>query len=194
MQQKQLEQIDKYVRKIFTHDETGHDYYHMKRVANMAKEIAISENANVFICEAAGLLHDIGDHKLFSDPVKEKKKMITYLQSINLSTEHITAVNIAIENISFSRGKVPRSLEGKIVQDADRLDAIGAIGIARAFAYGGSKGNLIFADTRKGTTIEHFYDKLLKLKDLMHTRLAKEMALKRHAIMENYLTEFFKEW
>lgn len=195
MNTSEIKKIYDYVEAVFKSDETGHDYYHMKRVAQMAKKIAAKENANQFICEAAGLLHDIGDYKLFSDSLNEMKKMNTFLNSIGLSTNDIKHVNIAIENVSFSKGAIPESLEGKIVQDADRLDAIGAIGIGRAFAYGGSKGKLMFDEAKSlDTTIQHFYDKLLKLKDMMHTDFSKQIAIERHVFMEKYLAQFLKEW
>lgn len=195
MTQTQLEKMYDYVEDIFKGDETGHDFYHMKRVAQMAKTIGLRENADVFICEAAGLLHDIGDHKLFLDPLKEMKKMEEFLQSISLSFDEIEEIKLAIKDVSFSKGRVPFSLEGKIVQDADRLDALGAIGIARTFAYGGSRGKLLYDESdSKDTSIQHFYDKLLTLKELMHTSYAKKIAEERHEFMNNYLNVFFEEW
>lgn len=195
MNMTEINKIYDYVEGVFKDDETGHDYYHMKRVAQMAKKIAVKEHANQFICEAAGLLHDIGDRKLFIDPIKEINKMHDFLNSIGLSTDDIKQINTAIENVSFSKGAIPESLEGKIVQDADRLDAIGAIGIGRAFAYGGSKGKLIYSEQEPvDTTVQHFYDKLLKLKDMIHTDFAKDVATQRHDFMKEYLAQFLKEW
>lgn len=187
--------IRDYVYTIFHDDETGHDYFHMERVARMAKAIAVKENADLFICEAAGWIHDVGDQKLFSDTDKELMELNVFLQSIDCTQVQIDNIHSAHKDISFSKGNTPVTLEGKIVQDADRLDALGAIGIARTFAYGGSKEQLIWHNNKKeNTSIQHFYDKLLHLKKLMHTSTAKEIASERHLFMETYLNQFFNEW
>ncbi|WP_099158311.1 HD domain-containing protein [Virgibacillus ndiopensis] len=193
--EKQLQAIQVYVKEIFHDDATGHDYFHMKRVAEMAKTIAKQENADLFVAEAAGWLHDIGDHKLFDNPTKVINDLYSFLESIQVSSDEIEKVRIAARDVSFSKGKTPTTIEGKIVQDADRLDAIGAIGIARTFAYGGAKGQLIFHDSKQeSTSIRHFYDKLLKLKDLIHTATAKQIANERHSFMETFLEQFYEEW
>lgn len=194
MKKRQLHLIKNYVMKLFQHDETGHDFYHMQRVARLAKEIALYENADSFICELAAWVHDVGDRKLFENPAVVIAEMNDFLASIQISQANIDLVNEIIKNISFSKGNVPSSLEGKIVQDADRLDAIGAIGIARTFAYGGAKGQLIHHNDRKDTSIQHFHDKLLKLRDGIHTEKAKQIALERHRFMEEYLEQFYREW
>lgn len=195
MKNVQLANIEQYTRGLFQHDATGHDFYHMKRVAQMAKQIAVEEKANVFICEASGWVHDIGDYKLFTNPKVELTKLATYFKTIHLTDEEINQIYIAIKDVSFSKGEIPVSLEGKIVQDADRLDALGAIGIARTFAFGGAKGQSIFNDAnKKGTSIQHFHDKLLKIKDLMNTKTAKQIAQKRHQFIEKYLEQFYSEW
>ncbi|HLR72239.1 MAG TPA: HD domain-containing protein [Pseudogracilibacillus sp.] len=195
-QKKQLQEIRKFIYNKFYRDETGHDFYHMARVAEMARSISISENADSFICEVAGWVHDIGDHKLFNHPNKEIEKMKGFLKSIHMNNKQIAQINAAIKDISFSKGNLtPKTLEGKIVQDADRLDAIGAIGIARTFAYGGANGQLIYHPVNKeGTSIQHFYDKLLKLKDSINTSTGKKIAEKRHIILKNFLEQFFDEW
>lgn len=193
--EEQLNAIRAYVQAMFHEDVTGHDFFHMERVARLARDIARKENANEFICEAAGWIHDIGDHKLFANPGKAWQDGIDYLLSLDLTEVQITQISDAVKDVSFSKGKqIPDTLEGKIVQDADRMDAIGAIGIARTFAYGGANNQLIHHTDQKNTSIQHFYDKLLKLKDFMHTSTAKEMAQQRHQFMEDFLEQFFKEW
>ncbi|HLR51345.1 MAG TPA: HD domain-containing protein [Candidatus Avamphibacillus sp.] len=195
-QRRQLREIRKFIYSKFHHDETGHDFYHMARVAEMAKLISISENADSFICEVAGWVHDIGDHKLFNHPNEEIEKMKVFLKSIHINNKQIAQINDAIKDVSFSKGNLtPKTLEGKIVQDADRIDAIGAIGIARTFAYGGANGQLIYHPVDKeGTSIQHFYDKLLKLKDSINTSTGAKMAEERHLILKNFLEQFFHEW
>lgn len=191
----QLKNIKQYVKTLFHSDATGHDFYHMQRVANMAKKLALSENKNPFICEVAGWIHDIGDEKLFVNPEKALTEMNEFLLSLVISNEELLQIQIASKDVSFSQGRIPTTLEGKIVQDADRLDALGAIGIARTFAYGGAKGQLIHHHTvKEGTSIQHFYDKLLMLKDQMHTDTAKNIAEERHRFMQAFVTQFFEEW
>ncbi|GGJ46213.1 HD domain-containing protein [Virgibacillus salexigens] len=190
----QLIEIQKLIRNLFSDDYTGHDFFHMERVATTAGKIAKIEDADLFICEAAAWLHDVGDAKLFTDPEETIKELDLFLQRIAMNEYQINKVKEAIQDVSFSKGGNPTTLEGKIVQDADRLDAIGAIGIARAFAYGGANRNYINHDTNKNNTIQHFYDKLLKIKELLHTEAAKKIADERHRFMEVYLLQFEKEW
>ncbi|HLQ71425.1 MAG TPA: HD domain-containing protein [Bacillota bacterium] len=190
----QLDAIRKHVQSIFSADVTGHDAAHMMRVANLAKEIGHCEEADVFITEAAALLHDIGDKKLFSDPDKAIKETEHFLSGIGISNNTIKNLKHIIMDVSFSKGSIPTSLEGKIVQDADRIDAIGAIGIARTFAYGGANGQPIHHQQSDTTSIQHFYDKLLKLKDTLHTPKAKEMATERHQFLLTFLEQFWHEW
>ncbi|WP_047980081.1 HD domain-containing protein [Ornithinibacillus contaminans] len=194
-ERKQLEAVTSYCQDIFGNDATGHDFFHLQRVARLANQIAVEEDADVFICTAGAWLHDVGDHKLFRDPSGALHKMDLFLQSITLTNEQIQAIHQAIENISYSKGKIPDTIEGRIIQDADRIDALGAIGIARTFAYGGAKSRLIYHNEDKSeTSIQHFYDKLLKLKDTLHTASAKQLAEERHQFMEAYLDQFFREW
>ncbi|QKY69170.1 HD domain-containing protein [Lentibacillus sp. CBA3610] len=193
----QLDAIRDYVYTVFNNDSTGHDFFHMERVALMARHIAKEEQGDPFICEAAGWVHDIGDRKLFSGPQQAISDLYKFLQSIGCSNEDINRISTAAEDVSFSKGKIPSVLEGKIIQDADRLDAIGAIGIARTFAYGGASGQLIWyneEELQQQTSIQHFYDKLLHLKDSMNTDTAKQIADQRHQFMETYLKQFFWEW
>lgn len=193
----------------FKGESSGHDWWHMYRVWKLAKHIAKKEKADLFVVELSALLHDIADVKFNpnSSPLGEVEKI---LAPFGLERPLIERIAFIVENISFSKelaGKEFNDKEGLIVRDADRLDAIGAMGIARAFAYGGKLGR-VFHDpeqkpklndyshylSREGTTINHFYEKLLLLKDKMHTKTAKEIAQKRHKFMEAYLKEFFAEW
>ncbi|WP_077326598.1 HD domain-containing protein [Virgibacillus siamensis] len=191
----QLNAIRDYAHSIFSDDCTGHDFFHMKRVAQMARNIALEEGADVFICEAAAWIHDIGDAKLFSNRNKVLNHLTDFLQSIDISDAEYKQIRHTADDVSFQKGKTPDTLEGKIVQDADRLDAIGAVGIARTFAYGGSQGQLIWnTSNQTDTSLQHFYDKLLKLKSLMNTESAKRIAIERHQFMEVYLEQFFREW
>ncbi|MBP2078284.1 HD domain-containing protein [Oceanobacillus polygoni] len=191
----QLETIRDYVFTLFREDETGHDFFHMRRVARIARRIAEAEQADVFLCEAAAWLHDVGDTKLFPNPNETVEKMNNFLASISLNEDQVHAINHIISGVSFSKGDaIPDTLEGRIVQDADRLDAIGAIGIARTFAYGGANKQLLYHPTNKSNSIQHFYDKLLKLKDLMHTETARALAKERHQYMEAFLKQFYQEW
>lgn len=191
---KQFEAIRNYVHRIFAEDATGHDYEHMKRVAGMAREIAIHEGIDPFLCEVAAWLHDIGDRKLFTNPELATAEMNELLTSIHFSKQQIDEINQIISTVSFQKGLIPVSIEGKIVQDADRIDALGAIGIARTFQYGGANNQPIYQKGNRSTSVQHFYDKLLKIKDLMHTNYAKRLAAERHAFMENFLEQFYKEW
>ncbi|WP_010530778.1 HD domain-containing protein [Lentibacillus jeotgali] len=189
--------IRDYVYTLFNDDVTGHDFFHMKRVAFMARYLAEQEQADPFICGAAGWVHDIGDQKLFANPDKAISELREFLCSIGCTTGEISNIQTASEDVSFSKGSIPDALEGKIVQDADRLDAIGAIGIARTFAYGAANSQMLWHDDeegRKETSVQHFYDKLLHLKNLMNTPAAAQIAVERHQFMETYLNQFFKEW
>ncbi|WP_430785634.1 HD domain-containing protein [Virgibacillus flavescens] len=191
----QLDSIRDYIFNLFQDDATGHDFYHMERVARLAKTIARNEAADAFITEAAAWLHDVGDKKLFVNPQLARIEMDEFLDEINVTKHEVKAIQSAMESVSFSKGLTPSTLEGKIVQDADRLDAIGAIGIARVFAYGGTKDQHIYDGTNpNNTSIQHFYDKLIKLKGMMHTQTAIDMAKERHQFMETYLDHFFQEW
>jgi uncharacterized protein len=200
---------EKYVQKYFIADSTGHDWWHIFRVRNLALKIAESEGGDRFIIEMAALLHDLDDWKITGDSSYAKTKH--WLNGLGLQPETGSGILKVISQVSFKGAgekTEPGNLEAKIVQDADRLDAMGAIGIARAFAYGGSKGRLIFHPQihpeihpdfesykkSTGPTINHFYEKLLHLKERLNTETAKQMAERRHRFMEVYLQEFFLEW
>ncbi len=201
-----------YVKNELAHGEKGHDWWHIYRVLQNARTINQHENGDTLIVELASLLHDIADSKFHhGDESIGPYKAKGWLQSLGLdagTTDHVIAI---IENMSFksSLGKINfTSKELQIVQDADRLDAIGAIGIARAFHYGGYKNREIYNPdvkpsrnlskeeykTSTGPTINHFYEKLLLLKDKMNTQMGKKMAEARHKFMEDYLDQFYKEW
>ncbi|PWN60644.1 HD domain-containing protein [Chryseobacterium oncorhynchi] len=192
--------------------EAGHDWFHIERVWKLAKKIAETENCNQEVVELSALLHDIADPKFHNgDETIAPKISRAFLEGQNVSDETIEKVLYVIENISFknrSNAPIDPSLELQIVQDADRIDAIGAIGIARTFNFGGFKNNPMYdpeiqpklgmskEEYKKsnGTTINHFYEKLLLLKDLMNTEKGRKMAEERHNYMLNFLDEFYKEW
>lgn len=199
-----------FVKNIFENDFSGHDYFHTLRVYKMATNIAIKENADIEIVQLSALLHDVDDIKLSPKTHANKDNAVSFLKANNVDENKINTVCQIISEVSFagSDSVVPKSLEGKCVQDADRLDAIGAIGIARAFAYGGHhnrelhnpdikpKMNMSREEyyTNNSTTINHFYEKLFLLKDLMNTKTAKEISTHREAYMKEYITEFMAEW
>lgn len=194
---------------IFKNDFSGHDFWHTLRVYNVAKMIAEKEKCDMEIVCLASLLHDFDDAKI-TNSTTELENATKWLKENNYPQERIDCIKDIINNISFKGvdTKIPDTIEGKIVQDADRLDAIGAIGIARTFAFGGTKGREMWDPSEhyvdnmneeeyrknKGNTINHFYEKLLKLKDMMNTETAKEIAEHRHLYMENFLEEFYSEW
>lgn len=198
-----------YVRETMKEDSSGHDWWHIWRVRNLALKIAQQEGGNLFLIEMAALLHDLDDWKITSDANVSRTE--NWLRKLELQPETILKIHRIIDEVSFKGAgveTVPSSLEAQIVQDADRLDAMGAIGIARTFAYGGTRERLIFhpdvkpenhADfeeykNNNGPTINHFYEKLLLLKGRLNTPTAKIMGDRRHRFMEIFLEEFFKEW
>ncbi len=206
-----IENTIEYVKRIFAGDSSGHDYHHTMRVYRLAVQIAKKENADLQTVQLAALLHDVDDAKLSPETCATKKNAVDFMESNGVDNQIIKTVCKIIEEVSFAGtdSVVPSTIEGKCVQDADRLDAMGAIGIARAFAYGGSKGRKIYdpeikplmnmskEEYRKNensTSINHFYEKLLLLRDMMNTETAKKMAGHRQVIMENYLEEFLAEW
>ena len=194
-----------YIKDIFKDDFSGHDIEHSIRVYNNAMRIIKDEIANKYLVMLASLLHDVDDIKLF----KDSNHLEEYLLSINTESFIINKIKEIISQVSFkgTDTMVPNTIEGKIVQDADRLDALGAIGIARTFAYGGSRNRKMydFNDlpklnmnaeeyfNNKNNTINHFYEKLLLLKDLMNTTKGKELAIERHKFLESFLEQFISE-
>jgi uncharacterized protein len=206
-----IEQTEIFVRNELGHDATGHDWYHVDRVRRNALHICKKEKTgDSFIIEMAALLHDISDEKLNESAKLGEAKLESFLHTLSLSNKSIHHIKQIIETISYKGGRKTEleTIEAKIVQDADRLDAIGAIGIARTFAYGGKKGQLIYDPNikvreemsleeyrnGKSTSIHHFYEKLLKLKDLLNTEEAKKMAESRQQMMVLFLKQFYQEW
>ncbi|MCC9168244.1 HD domain-containing protein [Pontibacter harenae] len=201
-----------HVKQLLAGEGSGHDWWHIYRVWNNAKSIAAHEQANLFVVELAALLHDIGDHKFHNgDETVGPRMAYEWLQQLQVSKEVSNHIYDIIKEISFKGAGTSSEMstvEGCIVQDADRLDAIGAIGIARTFAYGGHKNRELYNPevapvlhdnfeaykTSTAPTINHFYEKLLLLKDRMHTASAKKLAEQRHAYMENFLSQFYAEW
>jgi uncharacterized protein len=201
-----------YVKQELENAEGGHDWWHIERVWNTAKHIAKSEQVDLLVVELGALLHDIADSKFHNgDETVGPRKAREFLASQHVNEEVINHVILIIENISYKGGKEAqkfKSAELDVVQDADRLDAMGAIGIARAFNYGGFKNreiynptippnlNMTTAEYKSSTapTINHFYEKLLLLKDRVNTPTGQAMAAQRHAYMEGFLAQFYKEW
>jgi len=192
--------------------EGGHDWWHIYRVWKTAQHIAQFEDVDSFIVELGALLHDIADSKFHGGyeeigPLRARK----FLQSLQVDGKVIAHIEAIISNISFKGGNIPqqfKSLELDVIQDADRLDALGAIGIARTFNYGGHKARAIYDPeispnlnlskeeykNSNAPTLNHFYEKLLLLKDRMNTTTGRKMAEDRHAFMLSYLDQFYKEW
>ena len=192
-----IEEAKAFAKGIFAGDASGHDFDHTMRVFHIATRIPQEENADLLTVRLAALLHDVDDHKLSPETSDGKLRAAEFLRSHGVGKERTAYIIRIIDTISFSANKgAPESIEGKCVQDADRLDAIGAIGIARTFAFGGSRGRAIYdpAGEDKTTSIQHFYDKLLLLKDRMNTDTGKAMALQRHEYMRGFLEEFYGEW
>lgn len=177
-----------YIKDLFVNDHSGHDASHSMRVYYNALRLADTETqCNRFVISLAALLHDADDHKIFQTENNQNARSFLEKQQVDeITIEQICEV---INGVSFSknRGTRPKTLEGKIVQDADRLDAMGAIGIARTFAFGGERGRSI------ESSVQHFYDKLLLLKDEMNTEEGRRMAEERHGFMEQFLVELKKE-
>ncbi|WP_282936383.1 HD domain-containing protein [Paenibacillus sp. RC67] len=198
------------VKRELESDSSGHDWWHIVRVTRMARLIAEREQADVFVCELAALLHDIADEKLNPSAEAGMNKVRDWLVSYEVEAQVASHVLDIIGTMSFKGGHNPpvRTKEAQVVQDADRIDALGAIGIARTFAYAGWKGSLMYDPelsprdqltyeqyrNGKSTAINHFYEKLLKLSDMMNTETGKQIARSRHQYMEAFLEQFYAEW
>ena len=205
-----IEDAIQFVKNLFENEYSGHDYFHTMRVYKTATKLAQRENANLLTVQLASLLHDVDDVKLSPETSENKDRAVGFLKEHGMPDDEIKNICTIIGEVSFkgTDSIVPLSIEGKCVQDADRLDAIGAIGIARAFAYGGSHHRLMYdpavkpslqmneADYRKSqsTTINRFYEKLFLLKGMMNTASAKRIAGQREAFMRAYVSQFMAEW
>ncbi len=201
-----------FVKKTLKNAEGGHDWFHIERVWKLAKTIATEENANLLVVELAALLHDIADSKFNNGDEKIGPIVANeFLKTLSIDQDTKTHVLEIIKNISFKGGKTKptiNTIEFFVCRDADRMDAIGAIGIARAFNYGGFKNRALYDPNlppnlqmtkeeykhSAAPTINHFYEKLLLLKGSMHTATAKKMAAHRHQFMIEYLDEFYMEF
>lgn len=200
-----------FIAREFESESSGHDWFHINRVRKMAIRIGSEEGSDPFITEMAALLHDLDDWKMTGSESHFPENAKKWLSDLNVEAVISSRILNVIDEVSFKGAGVEtpaRTVEAAVVQDADRLDAMGAVGIARTFAYGGHKNRLIydpavppvihadFSSYKKSTapTINHFFEKLLLLKDRMNTKTAKSIAEKRHIFMENYLEQFFDEW
>ncbi|MBA4409554.1 MAG: HD domain-containing protein [Bacteroidota bacterium] len=206
-----IQSTGKYVAHEFCSEGSGHDWFHIDRVRKMAVRIGIQEKCDLFVTEMAALLHDLDDWKITDSESTALSKTETWLNSLNVETAIAAKIIRVIDEVSYKGANISTpvsSVESAVVQDADRLDAIGAIGIARTFSYGGYKNRLIydpevpvdlhddFRSYKKSAapTINHFYEKLLLLKDRMNTQAAQSIAEGRHQFMVDYLSQFFDEW
>jgi uncharacterized protein len=207
-----IQQIEYFVRTRMQGEGSGHDWFHADRVRNVALGLAKQEGGcDLEVVEASALLHDIADRKLHPDPILGMLEIHEQLIKAGFVGERCKSVLEIITNISYRGAGTDtpmKTLEGRVVQDADRLDAMGAIGIARCFAYGGKKGRLLYDPSQppvlhgsqesyhndQGPSLNHFYEKLLLLKDRMLTESGKKAAAERHRFLEEYVARFLKEW
>lgn len=207
-----IRKTEDHVRQLLSGESTGHDWWHIQRVWKNAIHIGEEERADMFVVELAALLHDVADWKFHGGDEKAGSR-VAREWLVSLGVDEITTAHVCgiVDDISFKGAGVRTAMktnEGMVVQDADRLDALGAIGIARAFAYGGHKGREIYNPdippilhksfqeykSANGTTINHFREKLVLLKDLMNTRTGRAMAEERHNYLLNFLEQFQLEW
>jgi uncharacterized protein len=206
-----IKKVEAEVKNLLSEESTGHDWHHIRQVKDMALRIARIEGGDENLIELAALVHDVGDRKLHASEKEGEEVTLKLLKSCGVPAETIDKVMDIVRSVSFKGAHVAdttSTLESKIVQDADRLYALGSIGIARTFAYGGAKGRLLHDPDRQPTphntegayygskspTIHHFYEKLLLLKDRMHTPTARTIAESRHEFMEEFLRRFYLEW
>lgn len=207
-----IENTIAFIKHRLSNAEGGHDWFHIERVYNNAMHINAREKANPLVVALGALLHDIADYKFHNGDEELGPRIAEeFLEKQKIAPEVTDHVVKIVENVSFKGGNVTQSFHSKeldIVQDADRLDALGAIGIARTFNYGGFKGRALYDPdippnlnmskeeykTSTAPTINHFYEKLLLLKDLMNTETGRKMAEERHLFMKKYLEQFYKEW
>lgn len=210
--QNNLAAIRGYAKEKLGSDRSGHDFYHVERVAKIAGKLAEEEGIqDILLIEAASYLHDVIDDKVFANVESEKEALKKFLKGLSFSDESINEIFDIIENISFSKelelGKAELTLAGQIVQDADRIDALGAIGILRTAYYGGHTQSPLYDPNllpqefktkeeyrQKSTVINHFYEKLFKLPATMNTEAGKAEAQRRMVFMEEFLKRFYEEW
>jgi len=189
-----IKRTEKFVQ-TFMKGDSGHDWAHVNRVRKLALVIGKKEKADLFVVEIAALLHDIGDWKFHNDLKAAGKKSSKLLNEIKVAPEVVEEVAFIVDNLSWKNGtnKVKmRTLEGKVVQDADRLEALGALGVARTFSYGGYLGRPLFSEGP--SSLGHIFDKVLKLKKFMNTKTGKVMAKERDAFTRVFVKHFLKEW
>ncbi len=205
-----VKQAQEWVRDFFEGEASGHDWWHTYRVVELAKTIAREEKADLFVCELAALLHDMADSKFNETEADGIQKVAGWLDDKQVRKEERDHVLEIISTMSFRGGHNPpmKTIEGKVVQDADRLDAIGALGIARTFAFSGAHGHPIYVpgeqpqeamskeeyEKRQSSAVNHFYEKLLLLKEKLNTDYGKEIGKERHLFMVNFLEQFYLEW
>ena len=207
-----VDQVIEEIKSQFEGDATGHDWFHIERVLNLSRFIQLKEGGDLLIIELSALLHDISDHKFNGGKLDEGGIVASeILQRLGVDTDVIERVKYIVDNVSYKGAKTKSEmncLEGKIVQDADRIDAIGAIGIARTFAYGGHNNQVIYDPTMtptlhqnfseyantKTNTVNHFHEKLLLLKDRLNTKTGLALGKQRHDLMESFLSSFMEEW
>ncbi len=212
LEQEIIHKTTEFVKQTLADAEGGHDWWHIYRVWQLSKQIAQHEQVDLLTVELGALLHDIADSKFHNGDEEIGPKTATnFLSSLQLDSQTINHVGNIIRHISFKGGKHTqgfKSPELDVIQDADRLDALGAIGIARTFNYGGHKGRQLYNPnikpnlnmtkqeykTSTAPTINHFYEKLLLLKDRMNTKTGKQIAIQRHNYMQDFLTQFYNEW
>lgn len=205
-----IQNAAEFIKEIFQNDFSGHDFFHSMRVYRTAMKIAEAEHADMEVVALAALLHDVDDWKLSPATAEKKENATRFMRSQNVSESEIRQVCQIIGEVSFkgTDSVRPSTPEGKCVQDADRLDALGAIGIARTFAYGGSHNRAIYDPelppqtamnqaqyySSKSTSLNHFYEKLFLLEDMMNTEAGKAIARKRTRYMQEFVAEFLSEW
>jgi uncharacterized protein len=192
-----IARVEEYVRREMEGDSGGHDWWHIERVRATALRLAREEHADELVVELAALLHDVADHKLSGSEEAGPTEVERWLSAHDVPEELAKAVVSIVAGVSFKGADVadpPLSIEGECVRDADRLDAMGALGIARAFAFGGQRGRVLHDPAAAGTTIDHFHEKLLLLEERMSTASGRRIAERRHQVMLQFLDEFEREW
>ena len=205
-----VQHATKFIKEVFQNDFSGHDFFHSMRVYRTAMKIAQAEHADLEVVALAALLHDVDDRKLSPATAEKKENATRFMRSQNVPESEIRQVCQIIGEVSFkgTDSVRPSTPEGKCVQDADRLDALGAIGIARTFAYGGRHNRAIYDPelpprtsmnqtqyySSKSTSLHHFYEKLFLLEDMMNTETGKAVARKRTQYMQEFVEEFLREW